>query len=65
MLEELKEKPISLLRDAKYNFLLRGQFHQHFTRGFYCTKVLSEAFLHLNFRFELFFGARILAQMRS
>jgi hypothetical protein len=29
------------------------------------TKVLSKAFLYLPFRFELFFGARVLAQMCS
>ncbi len=28
-----------------------GQFHQHFTRIFICTKVLCEAFLFLHFRF--------------
>jgi hypothetical protein len=31
----------------------------------FCTKVLREAFLYLYFRLELFFGARLLAQMRS
>jgi hypothetical protein len=36
------------------------QFHQNFKRSFFCTKVLSQSFFVLNF-----FGARLLAQMRS
>ncbi len=31
----------------------RCQFHQHFTRGFFCTKILPKAFLNLHLRFEL------------
>jgi len=38
-----------------------SQFHQHFTREFFCLKVLCPAFLLLHFGFEIF-GAKILAQ---
>ncbi len=35
---------------------MRCQFHQHFTRGFFGTNVLCQAFLYLHFRFKLFFA---------
>ncbi len=46
-----------------------GQLEESISPTFYArlfrAKVLCEAFLCLRFRFELYFGARIFAQMRS
>jgi hypothetical protein len=35
------------------------QFHQHFTCGFFCMKILRAAFLYLQFRFVLFWRKKI------
>ncbi len=40
-----------------------GQFHQHFTRGFFCTKVLHAAFLSLHFRFVLYWRKTVGAKV--
>jgi len=39
-----------------------GQFHQHFTHNFFCTKVLCAAFLLLNFGFGIFWHKNALVK---
>jgi hypothetical protein len=41
-----------------------GQFHQHFTRGFFVRK-FARSFFVLEVKVKLFIGAKKMAQLRS
>jgi hypothetical protein len=49
---------------AKKDKLLRGQFHQHFSRGF-LYESFAQSFFVLEVKIKLFIGASKLAQLRS